>query len=80
MKKKINLLILSVVFAVFFLATVFAQERYIPPSPNNISVIKAFSDDVNLYSGKMSLNIPIYTVREGSLSVNIGLQYNGGVG
>lgn len=59
---------------------VLAQETFVPPSPTAISMIKGSQTDVNLYTGKANINIPIYTVKEGSLSVDISMKYVGGSG
>lgn len=80
MNRRLYELILIVLLGVLSSNRANAQNEYIPPSPSNISMIKASDNDVNLYSGKTNVNVPIYTVREGSLSVNIRLKYNGGSG
>lgn len=59
---------------------VLAQESFLPPSPTSIAMIKATESNVNLYSGKVNINIPIYTIKEGSLSSSINLKYIGGSG
>jgi YD repeat-containing protein len=56
------------------------DETYVPPAPASVSMIKAASTDVNLYAGKVEINVPIYTVKEGSLSTGISLKYTGGSG
>jgi len=78
MKKELSILLLLLTFS--YLNVVFAQETYVPPSPTAISLIKGSQTDVNLYTGKANINIPICTVKEGSLSVNISLKYVGGSG
>ncbi|MBB1646774.1 hypothetical protein A9970_22760 [Sphingobacterium sp. UME9] len=75
--KGISLLFLS---AVFMLNTVHAQTETLFPSASSIAALKSASGDLNMYSGKIDLNIPIYTIREGSVSLNIALKYTGGSG
>jgi len=46
------------------------------PSPNSASLINSISDNIDLYTGKASLYLPIYNLKCGSISVPIGLQAN----
>ncbi len=80
MEKKHALTILLALIVFIRLDVVSAQDTYIPPSPTSISMIKGAGDNVNLYTGKASINIPIYTVKSGSLSTSINLKYIGGAG
>lgn len=54
----------------------FDLPDYNPVSPNAASLGKVGLYPVNKNLGTTSINIPIYTVQEGSLSVPIGLNYN----
>ncbi len=56
------------------------RGNFVPPSPNEISMIKAAAPDVNLYTGRADLSIPLYTVKEQSIAANISLKYTGGSG
>ncbi|MEO7306645.1 MAG: hypothetical protein ABIR78_08335 [Ferruginibacter sp.] len=46
------------------------------PSPNSASLLNLISDNVDLYTGKTSVNLPLYDLRCGSLSLPIALQSN----
>ncbi|WP_419699437.1 SpvB/TcaC N-terminal domain-containing protein [Mucilaginibacter sp. NFX135] len=79
--KKYSIFILLAFVALVSVNTALAQdETYVPPAPASVSMIKAAATDVNLYAGKAEINIPIYTVKEGSLSTGISLKYTGGSG
>ncbi|MEO6541759.1 MAG: hypothetical protein ABIN74_12225, partial [Ferruginibacter sp.] len=46
------------------------------PSPNSASLLNLISDNVDLYTGKTNVNLPLYDLRCGSLSLPIALQSN----
>lgn len=48
----------------------------IMPSPNSTSLIPKLNDGVNLYTGKVELEYPIYTFKSGDIEIPIGLQYS----
>jgi|GEM_PF-1299317 len=48
----------------------------VPPSPNSSSLIRTVSENVDLYTGKLSVNIPIYTLKSRNVEVPISLQGN----
>lgn len=50
------------------------------PSANNNSLPRNISDDVDLYQGKVNINIPLHTIQTTNLSVPISLSYEGGNG
>ncbi|MDB5127443.1 DUF5977 domain-containing protein [Mucilaginibacter sp.] len=76
-----RILFLSILALLITFDKVSAQDDgYIPPSPTSISIIKASASNVNLFSGKSNVSIPIYTIKAGSISSSIGLKYIGGSG
>ncbi len=46
------------------------------PSPNVSAMNKYVDIPVNLYSGVPNVNIPLYTIQEGPISVPIALNYH----
>ena len=58
----------------------YATRKYsvIPPSPEVASLIKYIDVPVSHFTGQPQIEIPIYTITEGSLSVPISLSYRGG--
>lgn len=50
------------------------------PSANNNSLPRSISDDVDLYQGKVNINIPLHTIQTTNLSVPVSLSYEGGNG
>lgn len=50
------------------------------PSANNNSLPRNISDDVDLYQGKVNINIPLHTIQTTNLSVPVSLSYEGGNG
>jgi hypothetical protein len=57
-----------------------SSSRIIPPSPEAISINKVGFSDVNLYTGKMSYGVPLYTIEQNGFSYPISLAYVGGGG
>jgi hypothetical protein len=57
-----------------------SSSRLIPPSPEAISINRAGFSDVNLYTGKMSYGIPLYTIEQNGFTFPISLAYIGGGG
>lgn len=55
-------------------------QNVTPPSPDAISIVKQGFSDVNLYTGKLSYSIPIYTISQNGIQVPISLNYVGGNG
>lgn len=55
-------------------------QRVIPPSPEAISIARVGFSDVNLYTGKASYSLPIYTISQNGISFPISLSYTGGGG
>jgi hypothetical protein len=45
----------------------------VPPAPNSASLIKNVNESVDLYTGRTSANIPLYTLTSGELSVPISI-------
>lgn len=58
----------------------YATKRYsvIPPSPEVASMMKYIDIPVSHFTGQPNIDIPIYTLTEGSLSVPVSLSYKGG--
>ena len=58
----------------------YATRKYsvIPPSPEVASLMKYIDVPVSHFTGQPQIEIPIYTITEGSLSVPISLSYRGG--
>ncbi len=54
------------------------QYTQIPPSPEVASLMKYIDIPVSHFTGIPHIDIPIYTVTEGSLSVPISISYKGG--
>lgn len=50
----------------------------IPPSPEVASIIQSVDIPIDYFKGIPDISLPIYTIREGALSVPIVLQYQGG--
>ena len=58
----------------------YATRKYsiIPPSPEVASLMKYIDIPVSHYTGQPVIDIPIYTLTEGSLKVPISINYKGG--
>ncbi len=58
----------------------YATRNYsvIPPAPEVASLMKYIDIPVSHFTGQPQIDIPIYTVKEGTLSVPISLSYKGG--
>lgn len=58
----------------------YATKQYtqIPPSPEVASLMKYIDIPVSHFSGLPQINIPIYTITEGNISIPISLSYRGG--
>ncbi len=52
------------------------DQSYTPPSPNEQAFESYGNEPVAMYTGMPVINIPIYTVKCGSLTVPISLSYN----
>src|SRR3954469_18365644 len=52
------------------------RPNLIPPSPDASALGKYAEYPVGLYTGTLPLNIPLYTVKDGSLEVPIELTYH----
>lgn len=55
-------------------------QRIIPPSPEAVSLGRVGFSNVNLYTGKASYSLPIYTISQNGISFPIALSYTGGGG
>lgn len=55
-------------------------QRVIPASPEAISLGQVGFADANLYTGKASYSIPIYTISQKGISFPVSLSYTGGGG
>lgn len=84
--KKVNIytVLLLLVFYIPFYAkeqfSDYATKRYsiIPPAPEVSSMMKYIDIPVSHFTGQPQIEIPIYTLKEGSLSVPVTLSYRGG--
>lgn len=79
MKKKKLLLVSYLVTGLSFWGM--SQNTYvgnyvIPPSPDASALVRAVNTPVDKYSGTANVNIPLYTVAFGDLSVPIALNYH----
>ncbi|MEM9337676.1 MAG: hypothetical protein AAGA66_03045 [Bacteroidota bacterium] len=69
---KIKLLITF--FTVGILTSVSAQ---VPPSPASLGLVREASSSVNMYTGRPSINVPLFSLpHHNGHSVSIGLSYN----
>lgn len=74
MKKLAALLFLALVHSL-----VFGQiNKIIPPDPNVATLGKYAIHPVNSYTGIPNIDIPIYTIKSGTLTVPISLSYHSG--
>ena len=78
MKKTV--LLLSVLFLSIQPGSSQELPTIIPPSPNAAAFHVYGNTQVNNYTGSPDISIPIYTVKEGELSVPIYLKYTAGNG
>ncbi|SFT97145.1 YD repeat-containing protein [Algoriphagus locisalis] len=53
------------------------KPEFVPPSPNSYGLAKYGDVPVNLYNGLPDISIPVCTMREGNLSLDISLSYHG---
>lgn len=57
-----------------------AQEARLPiavePSPNSTSLVRGVSENVDLYTGRLGVGIPLISLRSGEIDFNISLQGN----
>lgn len=72
--KKTGLLIALI----FCSGIVRSQSVIIPPSPNAASLVSGTQSQVSQYTGRATVNIPIYTIETGNFSLPISLSYNTG--
>lgn len=75
--KLVERLMLLFGFTVFS-TTVFSQNIIIPPSPNVASISSGIHNQLSQYTGKANIQIPIYTIETGNLTIPISLSYNTG--
>ncbi|TSE08129.1 RHS repeat protein [Aquimarina algiphila] len=74
MKKCITLLL-------FLFVNIFLfgqQNKLVPPEPNVATLGKYAIHPVNNYTGIPNINVPIYTIKSGTLEVPISLSYHSG--
>lgn len=78
MKKQIT----TILIIVFTILNIKGQNEplpeFIPPSPDVFSLAKYVDIPVSYYSGTPAINIPIWTVTDGDISVPISLSYHAG--
>lgn len=81
---KCSLRILFISAIIVFYITSWAQQnesevyipKVIPPSPTAASIQKFVDIPVSYYTGSSSINVPIYTIESGDISLPITLAYN----
>lgn len=80
LKKKLIIFFWVVLNLIFLNVKIFAQQlsQVIPPSPTAASIAQFADVPVSNYTGLPNIDIPIYTVKSGPLTVPISLQYHGG--
>ncbi len=74
------LLLISASLPICAQTTSYAPRDYsiIAPSPEVASAIKAIDVPIDYFKGIPDISLPIYTIKEGALSVPIVIQYQGG--
>lgn len=55
-------------------------QRVVPPSPEAGSLQQVNYSDVNLYAGKASYSLPVYTISQNGINFPVALSYTGGGG
>jgi hypothetical protein len=65
-------------FALLIHASIYSQKRIIPPSPEAAALGRYGDFDINLSTGMLNHNIPLYTIQTNKLSLPVSLQYAGG--
>ena len=80
-----KLYIIVILGLICFSAHISAQEDYsprdysiIPPSPEVASLMKYIELPVSPFTGQPNVNLPIYTIRQGSIEVPVSVSYHGG--
>jgi hypothetical protein len=75
-KAKMKLKILA--FILISSTTIFSQSlpTVIPPSPEATQLAKFVDMPVSLYNGTPNINVPIYTVNSGNITIPISLSYH----
>ena len=74
MKKLLNITLFLVVCC-----NLLAQpNEVIPPSPDAANLGKYVEVPVSLYTGRPQMNVPIWTVQEGLISIPISIDYGFG--
>lgn len=74
-----RILIVGVINAAITLSAVAQYEpnySIIPSSPNAMSLVKEINIPVNPYSGTADINIPLFNLHEGGITIPIALSYN----
>ena len=54
------------------------EFNVIPPSPDVSLLMKQIEFSVSNFTGQPNINLPIYTIKEGSITIPITISYNGG--
>lgn len=80
-----KLYIIVILGLICFSAHISAQEDYsprdysiIPPSPEVASLMKYIELPVSPFTGQPNVNLPIYTIRQGSIEVPVSVSYHSG--
>ena len=72
-----------IIICLFFSVIGYSQfdfKQFVPQNPNVSALFKSTITPVNEYSGTANINIPIYTLQEGGLSIPISIGYaTGGI-
>ncbi len=81
MEKRVKLIFLILLYIPFTQSQTSDLTRefsVIPPAPNVASLMKTIECPVTPFTGQPDINLPIYTLREGAISLPISIRYNGG--
>ena len=85
MKKQMKILMILLLLSELFVTVVFSQEKdntklpsIIPPSPDASSIGKFGEVPVSKYTGIPQISIPIYTISEGDIKIDVSLNYHAG--
>lgn len=83
--RNLTLILLTIIFGTFCNFAQDDQNKYvphdfskIPPSPEVASLMKYIDFPVSYFTGQPDINIPIYTLTEGELTIPISISYHGG--
>ena len=76
--KSIGLILFCAIFAQAQTIDKTREFTVIPPAPNVASLMQPIECPVTPFTGQPNISLPIYTLKEGSISLPISIRYNGG--